>query len=68
MKKLKLELDALHVESYETSRSSKVLTGTVNAHGGFAWSRLGEQTCGGMSCDYACVTLYDNTCRYVCAV
>ncbi|HSU13551.1 hypothetical protein [Longimicrobium sp.] len=66
MKKLKLSLDALHVESYEPSRAPQAAEGTVHGHESF--SRLGQQTCGGMSCDYACVTLYDNTCRNVCAV
>ena len=32
-----------------------------------AFTRLGEQTCGGISCDYACITYYDATCRRVCA-
>jgi len=34
---------------------------------GAAFTRLGEATCGGMSCDDACVTVYDQTCRRVCA-
>ena len=65
MKKLKLPVDALRVESYETSRASQAAEGTVHGH---AFTRFGERTCGGMSCDYACITLYDYTCRYVCAV
>jgi hypothetical protein len=63
MKKLKLQLDALRVESYETARSADAVTGTVHAH----FTRLGEPTCGGISCDYACITYYDHTCRLVCA-
>jgi hypothetical protein len=65
MQKLKLQMDDLRVESYATSRAPHAAEGTV--HGHEAFTRLGEQTCGGMSCDYACVTLYNNTCRYVCA-
>jgi hypothetical protein len=64
MKKIKLQLDTLQVESYETSRDSDDRAGTVHAH---SWSRLGDPTCGGISCDYACITYYDDTCRYVCA-
>lgn len=64
MKKIKLQLDALRVESYETSHASDDLAGTVHAH---EWTRFGEQTCAGISCDYACITYYDHTCRYVCA-
>ena len=60
----KLKLESLSVETFETSRVEGATRGTVRAH---AWSRFGEQTCGGMSCDYACVTLYDYTCRNVCA-
>ncbi len=65
MKKLKLQMDALRVESYETSRTTQAATGTVHAHDSF--SRFGDPTCGGISCDYACVTYYDYTCRLVCA-
>ncbi|HYR06542.1 MAG TPA: hypothetical protein VEQ60_02160 [Longimicrobium sp.] len=62
----KLKLESLSVETFEPSREDGVATrGTVQAH---SWSRFGQQTCGGMSCDYACVTLYDYTCRNVCAV
>lgn len=64
-KKLKLPMDDLRVESYETSHASHAAEGTV--HGHQVISRLGEQTCGGISCDYACITYYDYTCRYVCA-
>lgn len=64
MNKLKLIVDDLRVESFDASRASEEARGTVRAHD---WSRIGEQTCGGMSCDYACVTLYDHTCRRVCA-
>lgn len=63
MKKLKLE--SLCIETFVTARTDNATRGTVRAHD---WSRLGEQTCGGMSCDYACITLYDDTCRSVCAV
>jgi hypothetical protein len=64
MQKRKLDLAALRVDAFETSRADFAIRGTVRAHD---WSRLGEQTCGGMSCAYACVTLYDYTCRNVCA-
>ena len=49
MKKLKLAMDDLRVESYETSRASQAAAGTVHGHAAF--TRIGEQTCGGMSCD-----------------
>lgn len=64
MKKLKLELDALRVDSYEPSQAPAVVEGTVY---GNSFTRLGQQTCGGISCDYACITYFDNTCRDVCA-
>lgn len=67
MKTLKLQLDALRVESYETSRSAGVATGTVHAHDETIITRLGDPTCGGMSCHYACNTMYEDTCQYVCA-
>ncbi|HEY0018098.1 MAG TPA: hypothetical protein VGC13_17410 [Longimicrobium sp.] len=59
----KLKLDSLSVETFRTSRAEDATRGTVQAHD---WTRLGEQTCGGMSCDYACITVYDDTCRNVC--
>jgi hypothetical protein len=60
----KLKLESLSVETFETSQPDDATRGTVHAHD---WSQRFEQTCAGMSCDYACVTLYDNTCRNVCA-
>ena len=65
MQKLKLDVDTLRVESYEPSQAPEAVEGTVHAHASL--TRLGQQTCGGISCDYACITYYDNTCRYVCA-
>lgn len=65
MKKLKLEIDTLRVESYEASQAPLEDEGTVQGYASL--TRLGQQTCGGISCDYACITYYDNTCRYVCA-
>ena len=65
MKKLKLEIDTLRVESYEASQELLEDEGTVQGYASL--TRLGQQTCGGISCDYACITYYDNTCRYVCA-
>jgi hypothetical protein len=62
MKKLKLE--CLTVETFEPSSPEGGTHGTVRAH---AWTRLGQQTCGGMSCDYACITVYDDTCPNICA-
>jgi len=72
MNKMKLEIDSLAVESFQTSRpapeaqasrADAATRGTVRAHG---WTEWGDQTCGGASCDYACITFYDETCRYVC--
>jgi hypothetical protein len=64
MKKLKVDVDALMVETFEVSRADRATQGTVLAH---AWTRF-DPTCAGISCDYACITYYDNTCRNVCAV
>ena len=61
MRKIKLQLDTLRVESYETSRASEV-AGTVRAHGSTEW---GEPTCD-ITCDGGCPTYFDETCRYVC--
>jgi hypothetical protein len=63
MKKIKLQLDALRVESYETLRGSEAAGGTVHAHD---FTRLGDRTCGGISCDYDCVTYYEHTCGEEC--
>lgn len=60
MRKLKLEL--LAVESFEPSRADAPARGTVQGH---AWTRF-DPTCGGISCDYACITIYDATCPNVC--
>jgi hypothetical protein len=67
MKPLKLQLDALRVESYETSPSAGVTTGTVHAHDGTIITRLGDPTCGGTTCNYGCNTHFGDTCQYVCA-
>lgn len=66
MKKLKLDVDSLRVESYEPSRATEAGEGTVQGYASL--TRPGQQTCGGISCDYVCITYYDNTCRNVCAV
>ncbi|HEX6910511.1 MAG TPA: hypothetical protein VF142_08950 [Longimicrobium sp.] len=66
MKTLKLQPDALRVESYQTSRSAGAAIGTVHAHDGTVITRLGNPTCGGASCNYACITHFDDTCQYVC--
>jgi hypothetical protein len=60
----KLKLENLSVESFEPSRPEGATRGTVRGHD---WSRLGEDTCGGMSCDYVCITVYDHTCPNICA-
>ena len=65
MKKLKLQLDALRVESYETARSAAA-PGTVHAHDDTIITRLGDPTCGGNTCNYACNTHFGETCQYVC--
>jgi hypothetical protein len=57
MKKLKLE--SLAVETFETDRPEGATRGTVAAYG---WTRAQDQTCAGISCDYACITVYDHTC------
>jgi hypothetical protein len=57
MKKLKLE--SISVETFETVRLEGTTGGTVAAYG---WTRVQDQTCAGISCDYACITVYDHTC------
>lgn len=59
----KLRLESLSVDTFETSRTDHATRGTVWAH---AWTRF-DPTCGGMSCDYVCITMYDDTCQDVCA-
>lgn len=63
MKKLKLQLEALHVESYETARASEADTGTVRAHEDSVYTYdYYQPTCGGASCQYVCRTRYDTPC------
>jgi hypothetical protein len=61
MKKLKLE--SLSVQTFETVRPEGTTGGTVAAYG---WTRVQDQTCAGMSCDYVCITVYDHTCPNIC--
>ena len=65
MKKLTLDVEELMVETFEPSRTERGDRGTIRAH---EWSRLGhDETCGGISCDYACITVYDDSCNNICA-
>lgn len=52
MKSIKLEVDALAVESFETTDGGGAVRGTVHAHG---WTQEGE------TCDYhTCEPLYNS--------
>lgn len=60
MKKLTLQLDTLHVESYATSDAAEVAAGTVRAH---AYTQYYDRTCGqNVSCAVICRTIYDTPC------
>ena len=62
MTKLKLKLDSLRVETFETSRADDATGGTVRAYG---WTQF-DPTCGGLSCDVACRTRFQVTCQTGC--
>ena len=59
MPRLRLVPEQLEVTSFAPVPAGQEFMGA-------AFSRLGEQTCGGMSCDYACKTKFDATCLSVC--
>lgn len=63
--KLKLIADDLRVTSFESLLPDPAIRGTVRAHDP---TRLHEDTCGGMSCDFDCVTRYEETCGINCIV
>jgi len=62
MKKLKLDLEALAVDTFEPAAREDDSRGTVRAHA--ADTRLGEYTCRGFgSCYYKCLgTVIGETC------
>lgn len=65
MKKLKLE--SLSVESFETLQSDDATRGTVRGQDGSVYTYdQYQQTCGGLSCQVACRTRYQNTCDTGC--
>ena len=67
MKKLKLNVDALRVESFDAGTGVPA-RGTVDAHDGSVYTYdYYQQTCGGLSCQVACRTRYQNTCETACA-
>lgn len=58
MRKLKLQLETLNVDSFPTAPASEETRGTVRAH----YTYWYEATCGGASCQYVCRTRYDTPC------
>ncbi|HST61059.1 MAG TPA: hypothetical protein VLK84_20310 [Longimicrobium sp.] len=66
MRKAKLSLDTLHVDTFETAAASPGARGTVHAHATFYGTCQGTcvDTCGGPTCDYPCQTA--NTCHLTC--
>jgi hypothetical protein len=66
MNKLKLQLDTLRVETFDAGPDN-ALPGTVDAHDGSVYTYDNyQQTCGGLSCQVACRTRYQNTCQTAC--
>lgn len=67
MNKLKLNLDALRVETFAVSAADEMAGGTVRAHDGSVYTYDNyQQTCGGLSCQVACRTRYQVTCQTAC--
>lgn len=66
MRKTKLSLDALHVETFETDAAGPGPRGTVRAHATFYGTCQGTcvNTCGGPTCEYPCQTA--DTCYLTC--
>jgi hypothetical protein len=63
----KLQLESLSVESFETSQSDDAAGGTVRGHDGSVYTYdQYQRTCGGLSCQIACRTRYQNTCETAC--
>jgi hypothetical protein len=61
----KLKLESLSVETFEPSGEDSAARGTVRAHD---WTNYYyDPTCGGLSCQVACRTRYQNTCETACA-
>lgn len=58
MKKLALQVETLHVDSFPTTQSENAARGTVQAH----WTYWYEPSCGGPSCAVVCRTLNDTPC------
>jgi hypothetical protein len=67
MRKLKLELDNLSVESFDTTATQKK-KGTVFGEQCTCWTYCAQQTCPGCpTCDNTCAyTCDDATCVYTC--
>lgn len=59
MKKLKLEIDSLEIESFSTAAGQEP-AGTVEAH-----ATRNQNTCGA-TCDASCFGSCDHTCDYTC--
>lgn len=66
MRKAKLSLDALHVDTFETTAAVQGPRGTVHAHATFYGTCQGTcvNTCGGPTCEYPCQTA--DTCHLTC--
>ncbi len=68
--KLKLNLDALSVDTFDTTRSERQ-NGTVFGEQCTCWTACGQNTCPGCptcdgSCNGTCAGSCDNTCVYTC--
>lgn len=67
MRKMQLRLESLNVESFPTAPADEAPRGTVRAHDGSVYTYdQYQQTCGGLSCQVACRTRYQNTCMTAC--
>ncbi len=66
MRKAKLSLDTLHVDTFETAAAGPGPRGTVHAHATFygTCQLTCMDTCGGPTCDYPCQTA--DTCYLTC--
>jgi hypothetical protein len=70
MKKLRLQLDDLRIDSFETTAAEKP-RGTVFGEQCTCWTQCGQNTCPGCptcdaSCNGTCAASCANTCAYTC--
>lgn len=64
MRKMKLEIDTLDVQSFPTDDPRVEARGTVEAREASRTFGISHCTCpgNGISCGYACITVYDPDC------